>query len=107
VVSVGKLGLVGGGFEAVLLAALAANLDLAVNVHAERVRELERVEKGVRDDGGPFVGGARLEEPADHFGTQHTTAFVRQLDHVAAAAVAGRARLDPHVELACNCMPRD
>jgi hypothetical protein len=94
---------VGRRLEAVLLAALAADLHLAVDVHTERVGELKSVEEGEGDDGGALVGGAHLLEAADHLGTQHAAALVRQLDHVAAAAVAGRARLDPHVELACNC----
>lgn len=83
----------------VIQAAVPAYLHLALDVHAERVRELEGVEEGVRDDGGAVVGALRLQEPADHLRAEDAAVLVRQLDHVG-AAVARHARLHPHVELA-------
>lgn len=75
--------------------------DLALDVNAQGVGELERVEEGVGDDGGPVVGAPGLEEPADHLGPEDAAELVAQLDGVA-PAVGCDAGLDPHVELACG-----
>lgn len=76
-----------------------ADLYLAPDVHAERVRELERVEKRVRDHRRPFVRRPRLQEPADHLRPQHAPLVVRQLNHVAAPVGSG-AGFHSHVEFA-------
>lgn len=84
----------------VVQAPVPADLHLAPDVHAERVRELERVEERVRDHRRPFVRRARLQEPTDHLRPEHAPLVVRQLYDVAAAVGRG-ARFYPHVELAC------
>lgn len=82
-------------------AAVAADLHLALDVNAERIRELESVEKGVGNDGGPLVRSFSLEESADHFRAQYAAVFVGKLDDMP-RAVRGGARLHSHVEFSCK-----
>ena len=72
---------------------------LASNVDSHGVRELECVEEGVGDDGGPGVGASHLHELGDHLGPEDAAVLVGQLDRT--VPVVGRlAGLHPHVELA-------
>lgn len=69
-------------------------------MHAQRVRELERVEEGVSDDRRPIVGTPCFQESADHLRPQHASELVAKLYRVS-TAVRGHARLDAHVEFSC------
>ena len=70
-------------------------------MHAQRVRELERVEEGVGNDRRPIVGAPCLQESADHLWPEHAAELVAQLYRVS-TAVRGHARLHTHVELPCD-----
>lgn len=61
---------------AVVQTPVPADLHLALDVDAESVWEFEGVEEGVSDDGRPFVRSPRLQEAADHLGTQDAPEFV-------------------------------
>lgn len=69
-------------------------------MNTEGVGELERVEEGVGDYGGPVVGAPSLQEPADHLGPENAPELVAQLYRVT-STVRRDARFDPHVELSC------
>ena len=74
---------------------------LAADVDGHGVRELEGVEEGVGDDGGPGVRARDLHELGDHLGAQHAAVLVAQVDGPRVLGEGG-AGLDPHVELACG-----
>jgi len=79
-------------------AAMATDLHLALDVHTQGVRELEGMEEGVGDHGGPLVGRTGLQEAGDHLGSQHATELIRQVDHMT-RSIGGHAGLYAHVEL--------
>ncbi len=62
---------------------MATNLHFALDVHTDGVWEFEGVEESVGDDGGSLIRRSRLQEPGNHFRSQHTAKLIRQLDHVA------------------------
>ena len=74
---------------------------LAADVDGHGVRELEGVEEGVRDDGGPGVRARDLHELGDHLGPQHAPVLVAQVDGPRVLGEGG-AGLDTHVELSCG-----
>lgn len=73
---------------------------LALDVHAQRVRELERVEEGVSDDRCPIVRAPRFQESTDHLRPEYASELVAQLYRVS-TTVRGHARLHAHVEFPC------
>ena len=46
------------------------------DLHGHAVRELEGVEEGVGDHGGPGVGAPHLHELGDHLGPEYAAVFV-------------------------------
>ena len=79
----------------------AADLDLAADLDGHRVGELEGVEEGVGDDGGARVRRPHLHELGEHLLAEDAAVLVGERDGPV-APVRRLARLDPHVELACN-----
>ena len=63
------------------------------------VGELEGVEEGVGDDGGPRVGPGDLHELGDHLRSEDAAVLVAQVDGPGVLREGG-AGLDPHVKLA-------
>jgi hypothetical protein len=57
-------------------------LHLTLDMHTQRIRELERMEKRIRDNRRTFVVNAGLQETADHLGSQNATVFVTQMYNV-------------------------
>ena len=55
---------------------------LATDVDRHRIGELESVEEGVGDDGGPGVRAGDLHELGDHLGPEDAAVLVRQLDRL-------------------------
>lgn len=72
---------------------------LAPDVDRHRIGELEGVEEGVGDDGGPGVCAGDLHELGDHLGSEDAAVLVAQVDG-SRVLCEGGAGLDPHVKLA-------
>jgi len=64
---------------AVIQTAVPANLHFALDIHTERVGELEGMEEGVGDDGSPLVAlrSAPFLKTGNHFGPEDTAVLVR------------------------------